>query len=83
MVNCDSCTHIDYTEQEQHERGLREVPGHRCMYYNKSVFHKDCHRGVIGYIFPCEQCENDNHEQYRERRKEHAKKDETQEVSKE
>ena len=66
MVNCNLCINIDYTEQEQHKKGIHTVPGHRCKHYEVKVIHGNQHKGRNNYISPCEQCVEDKYEQFQE-----------------
>lgn len=67
MINCNNCMHIDFTEKEQHELGLKEVPGHKCTLYKRFVFHGNNHNGKDFCIKPCTECLLDANSNYQER----------------
>lgn len=64
MINCNECEHINFTEEQQHDIGTKEVPGHCCTVYHKRVFHGNCHSGKDSYIEPCCQCLMDGYKNF-------------------
>ena len=66
-INCNDCTNIDYTEQEQLREGLRKIPEHHCMYYHARVLHLNHHSGANYYIYPCNDCIGDEYKYFKMR----------------
>lgn len=64
MINCNFCINIDYTEQEQHKKGIYTVPEHRCKYYKVRVLHGNQYKGSNNHISPCKQRVEDKYEQF-------------------
>jgi len=60
---CD-CTCVSYTEEEQETQKKSNIlVDHRCMRYNKRLFHYDTHKGFNEMIYPCSECNFDNYKE--------------------
>lgn len=58
--SCNDCACISYTEDEQEEqKKLGIIVDHRCMKFNKRLFHYGTHKGYNGMIYPCSECNFD------------------------
>lgn len=66
IVNCNECYHISLTEEQQERLGKYNI--HHCRTYNKRVFHRDNHKGFNDYIYPCNECKNDDYERFSKER---------------
>lgn len=66
-MNCNDCKNIDYTEQDQHYRGIEIIPEHHCKYYNTRIYHLNHHSGWDYYIYPCSQCVKDKYKYFEKR----------------
>lgn len=57
---CNNCACISYTEEEQtNQNKLHILVDHKCMKFNKRLFHYDTHKGYNEMIYPCAECNFD------------------------
>lgn len=64
MKNCNKCSHINITEEEQHM--LKTKTFHYCNKYGARVIHKSNDIGFHAFIYPCKPCCDDEHKYYEE-----------------
>lgn len=66
--NCNECQWLNITEVQQERTLKRTVYNeHACMIYGRRLFHRTQNRIHDAFIFPCEECDKDDHA-YFERR---------------
>lgn len=57
---CNDCVCINCTEEEQDIlKKINISIEHRCMKFNKRLFHYDNHKGYNDIIYPCSECNFD------------------------
>lgn len=59
--DCNLCGWLDHTEWEFHI-------GHKCMFYNKPIYHRSNTQQHNPNIWPCRDCCYDKYKHYMERR---------------
>ena len=70
MIDCNSCKHLNITEKEQDygsAHGIDATP-HRCLLYDKRVYHYTNQSQHLSWIFPCDECDNRRHIDYEPRK---------------
>ena len=62
MPDCNNCKWLNITEIEQeHVKRRSTVNEHVCLLYGRQVFHRANTRRHDSFIFPCEECVDDNY----------------------
>ena len=62
IPDCNNCKWLNITEVEQeHVKRRSTVNEHACLLYGRRVFHRASTRRRNSFIFPCEECINDDY----------------------
>lgn len=61
MMDCNYCEHLNITEEEQRRTSYGNNIPHICTKYNKRVIHMASSRHHKAHLYPCEECEKENH----------------------
>lgn len=65
IPDCNNCGYLNYTEEEQQAYGANSyMKDHRCKCYERPVYHRANSRNHDSYIYPCEECKEDNFVNY-------------------
>lgn len=65
VPDCNDCGYLNYTEKEQQAYGAKSYKkDHRCNCYNRPVYHRASFRNHDPYIYPCDECREDNFVNY-------------------
>ena len=65
MPNCNDCGYLNFTEKEQQLYGLNSYKkDHRCKCYGRPVYHRANSQKHDSYIYPCDECREDNFVNY-------------------
>lgn len=65
VPDCNNCGYINYTEEEQQAYGANSYKkDHRCNCYNRPLYHRARFRNLDPYIYPCDECREDNFVNY-------------------
>ena len=61
MMDCNYCEYLNMTEVEQSQTSDGKYIPHICTKYNKRVIHRASSRYHNARLYPCEECEKENH----------------------
>lgn len=62
---CNDCGHLNYIEKEQRDYGINSYKkDHRCKCYDRPVYHRTNSANHDPYIYPCDECREDNFVNY-------------------
>lgn len=65
VPDCNDCGYLNYTEKQQQAYGANSyMKDHRCNCYNIPVYHRASFRNHDPYIYPCDECREDNFVNY-------------------
>ena len=65
VPDCNDCGYLNYTEKQQQAYGANSYKkDHRCNCYNRPVYHRASFRNHDSYIYPCDECQEDNFVNY-------------------
>ena len=65
VPDCNDCGYLNYTEKQQQAYGAKSYKkDHRCNCYNRPVYHRASFRNHDPYIYPCDECREDNFVNY-------------------
>ena len=65
VPDCNDCGYLNYTERQQQAYGANSyMKDHRCNCYERPVYHRASFQNYDSYIYPCEECKEDNFVNY-------------------
>ena len=65
VPDCNNCGYLNYTEKQQQAYGANSYKkNHRCNCYNRPLYHRASFRNHDSYIYPCEECKEDDFVNY-------------------
>lgn len=65
MPDCNDCGYLNFTEKEQQLYGLNSYKkDHRCKCYGRPVYHRANSQKHDSYIYPCDECKEDDFVNY-------------------
>lgn len=65
VPDCNNCRYLNFTEKEQQVYGINSYKkDHRCKCYDRPVYHQTNSFRHDPYIYPCEECREDNFVNY-------------------
>lgn len=65
VPDCNDCGYLNYTEKEQRDYGINSYKkDHRCKCYDRPVYHITNSANHDPYIYPCDECREDNFVNY-------------------
>lgn len=65
IPDCNDCGYLNFTEKEQQVYGINSYKkDHRCKCYDRPVYHRTNSAKHDPYIYPCDECREDNFVNY-------------------
>lgn len=65
VPDCNDCGYLNYTEKQQQAYGANSYKkDHRCNCYNRPLYHRASFRNHDPYIYPCDECSEDDFVNY-------------------
>lgn len=65
VPDCNDCGYLNFTEKEQRDYGINSYKkDHRCRCYERPVYHRANSTKHDSYIYPCDECREDNFVNY-------------------
>lgn len=65
IPDCNDCGYLNFTEKEQRDYGINSYKkDHRCRCYGRPVYHRANSTKHDSYIYPCDECREDNFVNY-------------------